>query len=57
MVCAFDYCIYNRNLNCILGNVEINSVGMCDDCIVVSLDEVFLEAEKERQLQEIEKRY
>ena len=57
MVCAFDYCIYNRNSKCILGSVEINSVGMCDDCIVVSLDEVFLEAEKERQLQDIEKRY
>jgi len=35
----------------------MNSLGMCDDCIIVSLDGDFLEAEKERQLAEIEERW
>jgi len=56
MVCAFDYCIYNRDLKCILEKVEINGAGMCDYCIKISLDENFLSTEKERQLQEINNR-
>lgn len=57
MKCEFDYCIYNRNFECIVDKPEINSQGMCDTCIVISLDKDFLEKEKERQLQEIESRW
>ena len=30
---------------------------MCEGCIIISLDETFLEAEKERQLPEIDGRW
>ena len=53
MVCEQDYCIYNKDFKCSLGGISINSFGMCEDCIIISLDSDFLEAEKERQLQEI----
>ena len=56
MKCEFNYCIYNENLICILSEPEINSMGICDSCIIVSFDEKFLEKEKSRQLREIEKR-
>jgi len=56
MKCSFEFCIYNRKGICLLDKMEINNVGMCESCIVVSLRENFLEAEKERQLREIENR-
>ena len=54
MRCEVSYCIYNKNFNCIVKEIEINSVGMCSECIVISLDKNFLEKEKVKQLQEIE---
>jgi|GEM_PF-1431178 len=57
MKCEFDYCIYNRDFSCILSDVTINSFGMCDECIIVSLDKEFLESEKVRQFKELEKRW
>ena len=53
----FDYCIYSKNYKCLLGKPKMNSLGMCDDCIMVSLEQDFLEAEKERQLAEINERW
>ena len=57
MKCEFESCIYNRNFNCIVNEPEINSLCMCDACIVVSIDKEFLEKEKERQLMELEERW
>ena len=56
MKCAFDYCIYNKNFMCVLDEVEIDNAGMCETCIIVSLDTEFLESEKERQLRETDSR-
>ena len=50
MECENDYCIYNRKSRCVLDKISINSLGMCDDCIMIELDEEFLEAEKARQI-------
>ena len=57
MKCSFEYCIYNRNFDCTLAEPEINHLGVCDSCIIVSLNEDFLEKEKEKQLMELEKRW
>jgi hypothetical protein len=56
MNCDNNYCIYNKERKCRLTEVSVNELGRCDDCIIVSLEEDFLEAEKERQLAEIESR-
>ena len=56
MKCEFEYCIYNRDFSCIVDETGINSSGMCDACIIVSLEGEFLEKEKERQMSELEKR-
>ena len=50
MSCAYDYCLYNNNLKCMLEEITIDSLGHCDDCIIVKIDLDILEYEKERQL-------
>lgn len=42
LACEFDLCIYNDNAKCILGQTTINSIGMCDECIIVSMDQTVL---------------
>ena len=56
MNCACDYCLYNKGFTCILDGVNINSLGYCDDCVMVSINKETLTTEKERQLRDMEKR-
>lgn len=51
--CENEYCIYNMDNRCRFEKVTINSLGMCDDCVIISLDKDFLTKEKARQLQNI----
>ncbi len=57
MKCAFEYCIYNEEFACILNEVEMNSIGQCKDCIIVSFPEEKLAEYKRKQMQEIMSRY
>jgi len=50
MNCANDYCLYNKGYECILDEINIDSMGHCDDCIIVRFNADVLEDEKERQL-------
>lgn len=52
-----DYCIYNMDFKCMLNKTNINALGMCEECTIISLDRGFLEAEKVRQLREIKHRW
>jgi len=56
MNCENNYCIYNKENTCRVSPITINSLGMCDECIIISLDDKFLNEEKERQFQGIENR-
>ena len=55
--CENEYCIYNNDGECLFERVTINQIGMCDDCIMITLDKNFLAKEKGRQLSEIESRH
>jgi len=57
MKCKSEYCIYNRNFQCILGKANINTSGMCENYINVESAKKFLDAEKESRLREIAKSY
>jgi len=57
MDCENEYCIYNKESKCRFECVTINTLGMCEDCVIISLDKDFLEAEKERQLKAIDDRW
>ena len=54
MKCENEYCIYNKDYLCILDEINIDSLGMCDSCILLKLEKDFLTNEKEKQLNEIE---
>ena len=53
MKCDFDYCVNNKEFHCIHGEIQINALGMCEDCEVVSIPEEHLEKYKKRRLEEI----
>ena len=55
MKCEQEYCLYNKDNLCILEDTEINSLGMCDTCIMLSQDKTLIKTEKERQLLELER--
>ena len=38
MNCESELCIYNEKQKCCFEQVTINFLGMCDDCIIVSID-------------------
>jgi len=57
MLCDNEFCIYNRKCACILPDIRRNRAGDCGECIFVVLDKNFLEAEKTRQLDEIERQW
>ena len=54
MKCEFDYCIYNKEFTCILDKIQINSLGMCEACEIVTVPEENLKKYKKRRLKEIE---
>ena len=39
MKCANSFCIYQFKGNCVLDKVDINSLGMCAECIYPEIDE------------------
>ena len=56
MDCANDYCLYNKGYKCTLDGVNIDSMGHCDECIMVKFDDDVLDAEKKRQLSKMAER-
>ena len=50
MNCANIYCLYNKGFACTLDGINVDSKGMCDECVLVKIDDAILESEKERQL-------
>ena len=54
--CEIDYCIHNKNLKCQYENISINGYGMCDECMIVSINEDELEEMKEKQLNNLPER-
>ena len=48
MQCENNYCAYWENGECILKNISINVMGMCEECVLVTIDEEKLEKARER---------
>lgn len=46
LTCDFNLCIYQKNGSCTLLVVDINSMGYCDNAIVIDLSEEDLDAYK-----------
>ena len=54
MTCEFDYCIYNRKRLCLLNEIRIDAMSMCEACELVAIPEKAIEKRKEKRLKEIE---
>ena len=55
MQCLFNFCIYNKEPQCTLDEISIDTTGMCGECIPVNFNSPFLEEEKARQVEYLEK--
>ena len=53
MKCEVDYCVYNRKSECTLDKIEIDQLGMCDSCEIVTIPKEELEKYKEKRLKQI----
>ncbi len=50
MNCENTFCIYCDDDKCILEEININSLGRCDACIIINLSDELLRKEKEKLL-------
>jgi len=55
MKCYFEYCVYQKDNTCTLdlSGMEINDIGMCEHCEMVTLGEEVLASAKQRRLDKI----
>lgn len=52
MQCENYFCVYEKSSKCLLETIGINTLGMCNECILVNLTEK-IELEKENLLNDI----
>lgn len=57
MTCENRFCVYWSKDNCTLGEVRLNGMGSCEDCIVVEVPEELLEKKRAALLQELDRRW
>lgn len=50
MKCENLLCVYESNGECRLEQINVDRLGMCAECIYVSIDEALLEKEKSKLL-------
>lgn len=55
MNCENKFCIYQNEGKCMLNKVDIDSLGMCADCIYPDIDEKVLNQAKLELLREYKK--
>ncbi len=55
MNCENKFCIYQNEGKCMLNKVDIDSLGMCADCIYPDIDEKILNQAKLKLLREYQK--
>ncbi len=57
MFCENNCCIYWKNNKCELGQISLDSRGMCIDCIYVDIDEELMEQARTRMKKNFEEQY
>lgn len=51
--CENEFCIYQKQGNCILDNIQLDKQGCCLDCIYIDIEENELNKFKEKPLGEL----
>ncbi len=57
MTCENFLCIYQRNNECVLDEINLDITGTCADCIYVDISQEKLKELKENQFGNIKNRY
>ena len=50
MNCEYSYCIYNKKSACVLDTIQMDSLGMCEMCEIVTVPKENLEKYKQQHL-------
>ncbi|MBQ3548153.1 MAG: hypothetical protein IJA44_06750 [Clostridia bacterium] len=53
LFCENEFCIYQKQGNCILESVQLDIQGNCVDCIYIDIDEDTLSNLKKKLLKEL----
>lgn len=51
--CENRYCVYYKSRKCILSKININTTGLCDECILVHLSEKELDKKRREVLKKL----
>ncbi len=54
MICENYFCIYWKKNKCILDDIYLNSLGVCESCINISIPDEELDRLRKEQLADIE---
>ena len=54
MRCENGLCLYYDKGKCILDEISVDSLGMCAECMLVSIDEKIIEEKRREQLNMLE---
>lgn len=55
MTCYNNFCIYEKENNCILDTITLNETGMCLECININIPEEIINREKMILLEKYDK--
>ena len=50
MICENIFCVYNKEENCVLDDVELDIQGKCTSCEYINIDDEYLEGKKKELL-------
>lgn len=50
MICEFPFCIYNKDNKCTIDEVRINAYGVCDCALYPTIDKMYLDYCKKKEL-------
>lgn len=56
MNCENLLCIYQRDGECMLTEISIDRMGVCENCLYPDYDKVYVEYEKSKLLMELDSR-
>ena len=51
--CENEFCIYQKQGNCILKSVQLDIQGNCLDCIYINVEEDVLNSQKQKHLRDL----
>ncbi len=55
MRCENNFCVYCSQMQCTLDCISINNIGLCEECILINIDDEIINVQKKKMFIEYEK--